>query len=101
MDLKRFVLSINKTFNEKLSFNGEAEWEHVITSAGDKGEAGIEQAYVNYQVSQSLNLKVGLFLMPFGFLNESHEPSVFYGVERNEIAISKSQGSFLLRNPEL
>ena len=85
MDLKRFVLSINKTFNEKLSFNGEAEWEHAITSAGDKGEAGIEQAYLNYQVSQSLNLKVGLFLMPFGFLNESHEPPVFYGVERNDV----------------
>ena len=85
MDLKRFVLSVNKNFNEKLSFNGEAEWEHAITSAGDKGEAAIEQAYVNYQASQSLNLKVGLFLMPFGFLNEFHEPPVFYGVERNEV----------------
>ncbi len=85
MDLKRFVLSVNKTFNEKLSFNGEVEWEHAIASSGDQGETAIEQAYVNYQFSQSLNLKVGLFLMPFGFLNESHEPPVFYGVERNEV----------------
>lgn len=85
MDLKRFVLSVNKNFNDKLSFNGEMEWEHAITSAGDQGEAAIEQAYINYQISPNLNLKTGLFLIPIGFLNESHEPPVFYGVERNEV----------------
>ena len=63
MDLKRFVLSVNKTFNEKFSFNGEAEWEHAIASAGDEGEAAIEQAFVNYEISRGLNLKVGLLLL--------------------------------------
>ena len=28
-------------------------------------------------------LRAGLFLMPFGFLNEHHEPTNFYGVQRN------------------
>ncbi len=84
-DLRRVVLSIGHNFNDQLSFNGEFEWEHAVTSADDQGEAAIEQAYLNYQFKSGINVKAGLFLMPFGFLNESHEPPVFYGVERNEV----------------
>lgn len=84
-DLKRFVLFFGHRFNDQLSFNSEVEWEHAVTSASDKGESEIEQAYLNYQFAQGLNLKAGLFLMPFGFINQSHEPPVFYGVERNEV----------------
>ncbi len=85
VDLKRFVLMFGHRFNDKLSFNSEVEWEHAVSSADDKGEAEIEQAYLNYQMGHGLNLKAGLFLMPFGFLNQSHEPPVFFGVERNEV----------------
>lgn len=85
MDLRRFVLFFGHRFNDSWSFNSEVEWEHAVTSADDKGETEIEQAYLNYQISQSMSLKTGLFLMPFGFLNESHEPPVYYGVERNEV----------------
>ncbi|MGZ3691106.1 MAG: hypothetical protein ACXVAX_06370 [Pseudobdellovibrio sp.] len=85
IDLKRFVITLNKSFSEKLSFSSEVEWEHAVTSADDQGESEIEQAYLNYQASPTLNLKMGLFLMPFGLLNESHEPPVYYGVERNEV----------------
>ncbi len=85
MDLKRFVLSIEHRFNDDLSFNGEVEWEHAVTSNTDKGESEIEQAFLNYQLSPKMNMRAGLFLMPFGLLNESHEPPVFYGVERNEV----------------
>lgn len=84
-DLKRFVLFLGHSFNDQLSFNSEIEWEHAVTSADDQGETEIEQAYLNYQFKNGVNLKAGLFLMPFGFLNESHEPPVFYGVERNEV----------------
>jgi len=84
-DLKRLVLFVGHRFNDKLSFNSELEVEHAIASAGDKGEFEVEQAYLNYAFKPSLNLKAGLFLMPFGFINRNHEPPVFYGVERNEI----------------
>lgn len=84
-DLKRFVLFFGHRFNDQLSFNSEVEWEHAVTSATDKGESEIEQAYLNYQFANGVNLKTGLFLMPFGFINQSHEPPVFYGVERNEV----------------
>ena len=84
-DLKRFVLFFGHRFDDRLSFMSEAEWEHAVTSADDHGEAEIEQAYLNYQFTPSMNVKAGLFLMPFGFINRSHEPPVFYGVERNEV----------------
>lgn len=84
-DLKRFVLFFGHRFNDQLSFNSEVEWEHAVTSSSDQGESEIEQAYLNYQLADGVNLKTGLFLMPFGFLNESHEPPVFYGVERNAV----------------
>jgi uncharacterized coiled-coil protein SlyX len=84
-DLKRFVLFFGHRFNDKLDFNSELEVEHAIASSDDEGEVDIEQAYLNYAFKPALNLKAGLFLMPFGFLNRNHEPPVFYGVERNEV----------------
>lgn len=84
-DLKRLVLFVGHRFSDKLSFNSEIEVEHAVASSGDRGEVAIEQAYLDYSFSQAANLKAGLFLMPFGFLNRNHEPPVFYGVERNEV----------------
>jgi hypothetical protein len=84
-DLRRFVFGFGHRFNERLSFNSEVELEHGVASATDRGEVEIEQAYLNYQVSDALNLKGGLFLIPLGILNETHEPPTYYGVERNEV----------------
>ena len=84
-DLRRFVLGFGHRFNERLSFNSEVELEHAVASAEDRGEVEIEQAYLDYQVSDALNVKGGLFLIPLGILNETHEPPTYYGVERNEV----------------
>lgn len=84
-DLKRLVLFFGHRFSDKLSFTSEVEVEHAVASSGDQGEVAIEQAYLDYAFNPALNLKAGLFLMPFGFLNRNHEPPVFYGVERNEV----------------
>ena len=84
-DLKRLVLFVGHRFSDKLSFTSEIEVEHAVASSGDQGEVAIEQAYLDYAFSPAANLKAGLFLMPFGFLNRNHEPPVFYGVERNEV----------------
>lgn len=84
-DLKRFVLYFGHRFNDKLSFNSEVEIEHAIASADDPGEVEVEQAYLSYAFNPAVNLKAGLFLMPFGFINRNHEPPTFFGVERNEV----------------
>jgi len=84
-DLRRFVFGFGHNFNDRLSFSSEVEFEHGVVSSTDRGEAEIEQAYLNYQVSDRLNVKGGLFLIPLGLLNETHEPPTYYGVERNEV----------------
>jgi hypothetical protein len=82
-DLRRVVIGIQHRFDEKTKFVGEFEWEHAVTSASDAGEAAIEQAYIERQINDKLALRAGLFLIPLGLLNESHEPTAYYGVERN------------------
>lgn len=84
-DLRRFVLGFGRRFNDRLSFDSEVEIEHGIASRSDAGEIEIEQAYLNYQFSDALNAKGGLFLIPLGILNLTHEPPTYYGVERNEV----------------
>jgi Phosphate-selective porin O and P len=82
-DLRRAVFGFGHRFDDRTRFASEFEFEHAVTSADDQGEAEVEQFYIDHRLAQSTNLKAGLFLMPFGLLNESHEPTTYYGVERN------------------
>src|SRR5712691_9572175 len=84
-DLQRFVFGFNHRFDERLTFHSEIEIEHAVVSSGDNGEAAIEQAWLNYKVSDAANVKGGLFLIPLGILNETHEPPTYYGVMRNQV----------------
>lgn len=84
-DLARFVFGFNHRFDERLTVHSEVEFEHAVVSADDQGEAEIEQAWVNYKLSDGVNFKGGLFLIPIGILNETHEPPTYYGVMRNQV----------------
>src|ERR1041385_8378414 len=84
-DLRRFVFGLHHRFDDRLTFHSEVEFEHAVVSKDDEGEVELEQAWLNYKFSDALNLKGGLFLMPLGILNETHEPPTYYGVERNEV----------------
>ena len=88
VDIHRFVLFIGKEFNDDLRFVSEFEIEHGgVESDGDPlgGEVEIEQAYVEYDVNDNAQVRGGVFLVPTGILNETHEPPTFYGVERNDV----------------
>ncbi len=78
-DLRRFVLFFGHRFNDRLRLYSELEVEHALVESG-QGELAIEQAYLEYGLTPSANLRAGLMLMPLGFLNETHEPPTFYGV---------------------
>jgi hypothetical protein len=84
-DLTRFVIGVNHRFNDRLTFQSEVEWEHAVVSNADRGEAEIEQAWLNYKFGDQVNVKGGLFLIPLGITNETHEPPTYYGVFRNEV----------------
>ena len=82
-DLGRFVLGYQHRFDEKTKVVTELEVEHAVSSAGDRGEVEVEQAYVERQLSRDYSARAGLFLIPAGLLNENHEPNAYYGVFRN------------------
>jgi hypothetical protein len=82
-DLARAVFGLGYSFDERTEFNSEYEVEHAVVSGSDPGEFEVEQFYVDRAFSEALGARAGLFLMPFGFLNEHHEPTRFYGVQRN------------------
>ena len=85
MDFHRFVLFINHEFNDKMRFVSELELEHSLSGDGKPGEVELEQAYIQYDVTEKTAVVGGLFLTPVGILNETHEPPTFYGVERNDV----------------
>ncbi len=87
-DIHRFVLFFGYQFTDKLRFYSEFEIEHGgVESDGDPlgGEVEIEQAYIEYDFNDNTNVLGGVFLLPIGILNETHEPDTFYGVERNNV----------------
>jgi|TARA_B110000971_G_scaffold218485_1_gene257392 hypothetical protein len=85
VDFHRFVLFFNHEYSDKLRFVSELELEHSIAGDGKVGEVELEQAYVEYDYNESTSIQAGLFLLPLGILNETHEPNTFYGVERNSV----------------
>ena len=85
IDVHRFVLFFNHEFSDSLRFVSELELEHSLAGDGKPGEVELEQAYIEYDLNENHSLKTGLMLMPFGTLNETHEPPTFYGVERNPV----------------
>jgi len=84
-DLHRFVLFFGHQFNDRLRMYSELEVEHNIAGEGQNGEVEVEQAYIEYDYAQNHRAKAGVFLMPVGIINETHEPDAFYGVERNSV----------------
>jgi hypothetical protein len=85
IDFHRFVLFFGHEFSDTVRFFSEFELEHSIAGDGKAGEVELEQAYVEVDINEGLSSKVGLFLIPVGIINETHEPPTFYGVERNGV----------------
>jgi len=85
IDLHRFVLLFGYDFTDRTRFFSEFELEHAIAGDGEAGAAEMEQAYVEHDFSDAVSALAGLFLIPVGIINETHEPTTFYGVERNAV----------------
>jgi hypothetical protein len=85
LDFHRFVLFFGHDFNDRLRFNSELEIEHAVSGGDEPGEVELEQAYIEYDYAAGHSFRAGLFLLPVGILNETHEPPTFYGVERNPV----------------
>jgi len=76
LDVHRFVLGWEYEFTENLRVEAELDYEHAAK------ELELEEAYLEYDLLPALSLRVGTLLMPVGPLNETHEPPLYYSVER-------------------
>jgi hypothetical protein len=82
-DVRRAVIGFLHRFDDKTRLASEFEWEHAVVSSSDQGETDVEQLYVEREFTNGMRGRAGLFLMPVGLLNQTHEPTAYYGVERN------------------
>ncbi len=75
-DAHRFVVGINARFTDWIFLNAEIDYEH----AGQQLE--FEMGYLDFLLDPKVNFRAGTVLVPVGFLNEFHEPVLFWTVER-------------------
>ena len=75
LDVQRLVMLFGYKFDDKIQFVTEIEFEHVQ-------EVYVEQAFINYNLANNVNLRGGLMLVPMGIINEFHEPTTFNGTNR-------------------
>jgi hypothetical protein len=85
IDFHRFVFYLGHEFSDTTRMFSEVELEHSIAGDDQNGEVELEQAYIEHDVNSTTHIKAGLFLIPVGILNQTHEPDTFYGVERNNV----------------
>ncbi|GAC1633494.1 MAG: hypothetical protein NVS9B10_28830 [Nevskia sp.] len=81
--VRRAVFGIGYRYDERTRFVSEFEVENAIVSASDGGEFEVEQFYIDHRFNDYANAKLGLILIPSGYLNAAHEPPRYFGVERN------------------
>ena len=82
-DFLRAVLYFGYKYNEKWLFNSEIEFEHASTD--EEGSASVEFAYIDYLHRDEFNFRAGLLLIPMGFVNELHEPTLFLSARRPDV----------------
>lgn len=85
IDFHRFVLFFGHEFNDNIRFFSELELEHSIAGEGKNGEIELEQAFLDFDLNENHTARAGMFLLPVGIINETHEPPTFYGTERNPV----------------
>jgi hypothetical protein len=70
------VIGLSYSFDEKLILDVEVDFEHAAS------EIELEYAHLSFLLSEGLGVRAGSLLMPVGYLNEYHEPPLFFSVER-------------------
>jgi hypothetical protein len=83
IDALRFVLYAGYKFTDWLVFNSEVELEHAST--GESGSVSLEFATLDFLLADWANPRIGLLLIPMGFLNEIHEPPFYFGTHRPDV----------------
>ena len=85
VDFLRAVVYFGYKWSDDWLFNSEIEFEHAQAGDGENGEVSVEFAYLERRIRPEVNFRAGLLLLPMGFVNELHEPTVFLGARRPDV----------------
>ncbi|MDH3981899.1 MAG: hypothetical protein OES84_03250 [Kiritimatiellaceae bacterium] len=85
IDIHRLVMYVGYDFTDWIKLTSEVELEHAYVSSSSGGEISIEQLYIDFMLADSVNIRAGRVLAPMGIINQKHEPTLFYGVERPNV----------------
>ncbi len=76
IDMHRMVIGLSHNFTDRIILDLEVDFEHAAQ------EMELEFAHLDFLINDAFNVRAGAVLMPVGYLNEYHEPPLFYSVER-------------------
>ncbi len=85
IDIHRLVMYVGYEFADWIRVSSEVELEHAYVSSGSGGEISLEQLYVDFLLSDPISVRAGRVLAPLGIINQLHEPTLFFGVERPSV----------------
>ncbi len=70
----RWIINVGAFPHERLRFNSEFEIEYGGPNTPNAdGEVKVEQAYMDYLISDAINVRAGALLVPFGRYNLYHD----------------------------
>lgn len=79
IDNHRFVVGVHALLTDWIHLNAEVDYEHAAQ------ELEFELGYLDFLLDPKFNVRAGVMLAPVGFLNEFHEPNLFWSVERPQL----------------
>jgi len=79
IDQHRFVIGVHAELADWIHLNAEIDYEHAAQ------ELEFELAHLDFLIDEKFNARAGVMLIPVGFLNEFHEPPLFWTVERPKL----------------
>jgi hypothetical protein len=77
-DSYRFIPYIGYKFSDNIILNSEIEFEHG-------NEVWIEQLYIDFILDKMATVRVGDQIVPMGYTNLYHEPTLFNTVQRPDV----------------
>lgn len=77
-DTYRFIPYIGYKFSDNIILNSELEFEHG-------NEIAVEQLYVDFILDPLATIRLGHQLVPMGYVNLYHEPTLFNTVQRPDV----------------
>jgi hypothetical protein len=75
-------LYLDHYFNDKWAFKSEFDVEDVQVDRSVGGTVGFQQAYLDYHPCSEFGWHTGLLLIPMGIINQEHDPTTYFSVER-------------------